>query len=244
MEKWLDLLTPSAAALALLLVIAVVVQAIRHGRAVRRLESRLAEREGAGARVSLDRLRSLQARSGISEGIDIPRPGLRGLGIALSTLVVLGGMGVGAWYLFIREDGATAVAPTTTTPTTSTSPKPKPKPVGEDPNVPANPDPLPLSPGAYTVLVLNGTNIAGAAARTVPLVQAGGYGTVEPDNATEKVKVSYVMYLPDKQVVADNVAKELGIKKHAPLDGYPEDRIGDVDAIVVVGEDLAKRNAP
>ncbi len=61
-DKWLELLTPSAAALAILFAIALVIQSIRHGRSLRRLETRLAEREGAGARVSLDRLRELQRR--------------------------------------------------------------------------------------------------------------------------------------------------------------------------------------
>ncbi len=61
-DKWLELLTPSAAALAILFAIALVIQSIRHGRSLRRLESRLAEREGAGARISLDRLRELQKK--------------------------------------------------------------------------------------------------------------------------------------------------------------------------------------
>ncbi len=71
-DKWLDLLTPSAAALAILFAVALVIQSIRHGRALRRLEGRLAEREGAGARVSLDRLRELQQRRTPSVPAEIP----------------------------------------------------------------------------------------------------------------------------------------------------------------------------
>lgn len=74
-DKWLDLLTPSAAALAIVFAVALVIQSIRHGRALRRLEGRMAEREGAGARVSLDRLRELQQRRTPSIPAEIPDPG-------------------------------------------------------------------------------------------------------------------------------------------------------------------------
>jgi len=63
-DKWLELLTPSAAALAIVFAIALVIQSIRHGRALRRLEGRISDQEGAGARVSLDRLRELQRSRG------------------------------------------------------------------------------------------------------------------------------------------------------------------------------------
>jgi hypothetical protein len=40
--SWLNLLTPSAAVIAIFLAIALVVQSFRHGRAIRRLEQQLA----------------------------------------------------------------------------------------------------------------------------------------------------------------------------------------------------------
>ena len=110
MQKWLDLLTPSAAALSLLLAIALVIQAIRHGRSVRRLESRLADREGAAARVSLDRLTQLQRRAGTSTGHqedkqrDSPRlPPVGNIAAIVAVLAVVAGTG---WYLFVRDGGS------------------------------------------------------------------------------------------------------------------------------------------
>lgn len=253
MQKWLDLLTPSAAALSLLLAIALVVQAIRHGRAVRRLESRLAEREGAAARVSLDRLSQLSRRSSTSTGTPAPKreregPQLPRLGnlaaIAAVIALVLGT----SWYLFIRDDGSGSAATSSTGVTTTagtTTQRPQPV-AGTNDQVPDNPTPLPQSKGAYTILVLNGSGVPKAAANMIPLVEAAGYKAAPPDNAsTSDERTSFVMYLPDKQEVADNVAKDLGIKRRVPLDGVSVTQdTQDVDAIVIVGLDLARRSSP
>jgi hypothetical protein len=250
-EKWLDLLTPSAAALSLLLVIALVVQAIRHGRAVRRLESRLADREGAAARVSLDRLAQLQRRvstssSATASGREGPR--LPGLGNVAAVTVVLALVAGTAWYLFIRDDSSNSAAPSAdqTTVVSATAP---PQTIGSTPNdkVPAKPEPLPQPKSAYTILVLNGSGVTGAAARIVnPEVQRFGWATAEPGNApTSDEQTSYVMFLPGKETVADNVAKDLEITTRVPLDGPGLNRdTSDVDAIVIIGKDLATRLSP
>ena len=252
MQKWLDLLTPSAAALSLLLAIALVVQAIRHGRAVRRLESRLAEREGAAARVSIDRLTQLTRRSGTSLAPsstprrDSPRlPPLGNVAAIAAVLALVLGTG---WYLFIRDGGdssaATSSNATTSAPATTTSRQPV---AAANNLVPENPAPLPQSKGAYTVLVLNGSGVPRAAANMNPLVATAGYHTTDVNNATttSPEKTSYVMYLPGKENVADNVAKDLGIKRRAPLDGVTVTQsTQDVDAIVIVGLDLARRSSP
>lgn len=256
MQKWLDLLTPSAAALSLLLAIALVVQAIRHGRAVRRLESRLAEREGAAARVSLDRLSQLSRRSGTSTDTLAPKskreregsrlPPLGNLAAIAAVIALVLGTG---WYLFIRDDGsgsaATSTTPTRSTATNTTTQAPQPVGAAND-QVPEDPAPLPQSKGAYTVLVLNGSGVPKAAANMVPLVETAGYKAAPPNNAsTSDEKTSFVMYLPDKQDVADNVAKDLGIKRRVPLDGVSVTQdTQDVDAIVIVGLDLARRSSP
>ena len=250
MQKWLDLLTPSAAALSLLLAIALVIQAIRHGRAVRRLESRLAEREGAAARVSIDRLTQLSRRSSTSIGPLKPRresPRLPPLGNAAAIAAVLALVLGTGWYLFIRDGGdssaATSSNATTSTPATTTSRQPV---SAANDLVPENPPPLPQSKGAYTVLVLNGSGVPRAAANMIPLVATAGYNTAKPNNAsTSDEKTSYVMYLPGKENVADNVAKDLGIKRRAPLDGVSVTQdTQDVDVIVIVGLDLARRSSP
>jgi hypothetical protein len=249
-EKWLDLLTPSAAALSLLLAIALVVQAIRHGRAVRRLESRLAEREGAGARVSLDRLTQLSRRSSTSSGLlkpDRESPRLPRLGNATAVAAVLVLVAGTGWYLFIRDDdgGSAATSSSATTATVATTTQRTPVSAAND-QVPENPEPLPQSKGAYTILVLNGSGVPKAAANMVPLVEAAGYKAAPPDNAsTSDEKSSFVMFLPDRQTVADNVAKDLGIKRRVPLDGVAVTQdTQDVDAIVIIGLDLARRSSP
>ena len=251
MQKWLDLLTPSAAALSLLLAIALVVQAIRYGRAVRRLESRLAEREGAAARVSIDRLAQLSRRSSTSSGLlkpdrDSPRlPPLGSVAAVAAVLALVAGTG---WYLFVRDGGdSSAATPTNARTAGAGTVTQRPQPVsGANDLVPENPAPLPQSKGAYTVLVLNGSGVQRAAANMIPLVQAAGYNAAQPDNAsTSDERTSYVMFLPDKQVVADNVAKDLGIKRRVPLDGVTVTQATqDVDAIVIVGLDLARRSSP
>jgi hypothetical protein len=251
-QKWLDLLTPSAAAFSLLLAIALVIQAIRHGRSVRRLEARLAEREGAAARVSLDRLTQLQRRAGTSTGLqegkqrDSPRlPPLGNLAAVVAVLAVVVGTG---WYLFIR-DGGSSTAATTTTKTgsaTASTTTQKPQPPNASGVVPTTPPPLDQSKSAYTVLVLNGSGVTGAAANLVPVVDQFGWHTATPGNAsTQTQKTSFVVFLPGKEAVADNLAIDLKITKKVPQDGVeiPADAT-DVDAIVIVGLDLATKRSP
>jgi hypothetical protein len=249
--KWIDLLTPSAAALALLVVLALAFQSIRQWRTVKRLEGRLAEREGAAARVSLSRIEELQARPHTSFRRSLPaRPSPRRAGAWAGILVVLALLAGGAWYLFVRDDGSSA----STSPRAARAAPPRSAgsrlaAVQASTVVPANPKPLPLSRAAYTVLVLNGSGVVGAARSVVvPLVQDAGYSPAPPENAsTQSEKTSFVLYLrnhPDGRLVAENVAKDLGIKRIFPNDGYPDSQVGDADAIVVVGRDLATRRTP
>ena len=251
MEKWLDLLTPSAAALSLLLAIALVIQVIRHGRSVRRLESRLAEREGAAARVSLDRLTQLQRRAGTSTGLlepkrDSPRlPPLGNIAAIVGVLAVVAGTG---WYLFVRDGGAdnsgpaTATSPTGATSSTATQPRTS----TSNNQVPATAPTLDQPKSAYTILVLNGSGVPRAAANLVPVVGQAGWNTAPPDNAsTSDEKTSFVMYLPDKEAIADSLAIDLAITKKLPLDGVTITQdIADVDAIVIIGLDLANKRSP
>ena len=66
--EWLDLVVPSAAILALFGVVALVVVAIRQGRAIRRLEERLARSGEAADEAPLQRIAELQARQRSSPG--------------------------------------------------------------------------------------------------------------------------------------------------------------------------------
>ncbi len=250
MEKWLDLLTPSAAALSLLLAIALVIQAIRHGRSVRRLETRLAEREGAAARVSLDRLTQLQRRAGTSTGLlDPKRPArTRPVGQVVAVAAVVAVMAGTGWYLFMRDGDSGQAGPTTTTRTTGTSTTAATKPLSPSANteVPTTPPTLAQPKSAYTILVLNGSGVPRAAANLVPLVQQNGWNAAPPDNAsTQDEKTSFVMYLAGKEAIADNIAIDLDITRKQPADGVEITQdITDVDAVVIIGVDLATRRSP
>ncbi|HJZ62151.1 MAG TPA: LytR C-terminal domain-containing protein [Miltoncostaeaceae bacterium] len=247
--KWIDLLTPSAAALALLVVLALLVQSIRQWRTVKRLEGRLEEREGAAARVSLTRIQELQSRPHTSFRRSLAvRPSPRRTGAWIGALVVVALLAGGAWYLFVRDDGSAATSSSRPRAATRT-PAARLAAAQATSVVPANPKPLPLSRAAYTVLVLNGSGVPGAARTVVvPLVQDAGYSPAQPENASsQNEKTSFVLYLrnrPDGRLIAENVAKDLGIKRIFPNDGYPDSQVGDADAIVVVGRDLAAGRTP
>ncbi len=253
-EKWLDLLTPSAAALALLLVLALLVQAIRHGRAVRRLEARLAEEEGAAARVSLDRLQQLQRRATTSSTVTSEARGPRAprgpsrLPAIAAVATVLGLVGLTSWYVFVKDDGGDSAAPTQSTETATSTPTPAKPPAASPQEIPATPEPLPSSKAAYTILALNGSGINRAAGdRVNPAIQQLGWQTTGPKNAPglSDLAVSFVIYIDGKEIIADNIGKDLGIKKKEPLSGFKLDAdTSNVDAIVVVGKDLAERFAP
>lgn len=240
---WLDLVVPSAAILALLGMLALVVVAVVQGHRIRKLEDRLAERGDAAEEASLQRIAELQARHRVSSGLPGIRDQMRVAGtIGLVVLVLVAAIG-GVWYLFLRGDGGgagTAAGSTTTAGTTTPAP---PSPVDAT-LVPAN---VPVIPdkSIYTLAVFNATGIAGAAGDVVAPALTGEGWTIPADlidnepNAVTGLKKSVVMYTAGKKRVAWNVAKDLGLKNAKPLDGYSPDQIGNADVVVVVGLDLA-----
>ncbi|MGE0026553.1 MAG: LytR C-terminal domain-containing protein [Thermoleophilia bacterium] len=239
--EWLDLVVPSAAILALFGVVALVFVAIRQGRTIRRLEQRLAERGEASIEAPLQRIAELQAREKVSSGRPAYSAQLRTAGVvglvALALLLAIGGI----WYLFVRDDGGgTADAPAASTTASRTTANP-PKPVDQTivpADVPAIPD-----KSIYTVQVFNASGVSGAAGDVIaPKLQGEGWNVPpaanEPNGETGR-KESVVMFTRGKRNVAWNVAKDLGIKRAPPVDGYTADQYGDADVIVLVGTDLA-----
>jgi LytR cell envelope-related transcriptional attenuator len=230
---WLQLLTPSLAILALFAAAALLVQSVRHGRAIRRMEERLAERGGSPAsQAALDRIAQLQARASTSQG-GLPeprRPGRIGA-VGGASVAVLALVGVGSWYLFARGDDGKA-RPRTTRPASVPTPSSN--------EVPATVPPL-ENKANYTVAVLNASGVEGAARLNVaPQVSASGYQVGNIGNAVRNdLARSLVMFAPGEQVVAWNVAKDLHITKITPLDGAAAPDVGNSDAVVIVGKDLA-----
>jgi len=239
---WLDLVVPSAAILALFGVVALVVVAILQGRKVRKLEDRLARTGEAADDAPLQRIAELQARHATSSGLPSASGQLRMAGmIALVAIALVAAVG-GVWYIFVRgEDGSTTASSPGTTSTSTTTTAAAPTPV--DTTLVPEDVPELADRGAYTVAVFNATGIAGAAGDVVaPALTNEGWSVpliANEPNAVTGVKKSVVMYSRGKRKVAWNVAKDLGVTRAPPLDGYTAEQIGDADVVVVVGLDLA-----
>jgi LytR cell envelope-related transcriptional attenuator len=244
---WLDLVTPSAAILGLFAAVGLIIVAIRQGRAIRRLEERLARQGEAATPAPLQRIAELQARQKVSSGTPSLDRQLRMVGaIVVAALVIVLAIG-GIWYLFVRGDGnsgATAQEPAAATATSTTGTAPgAPNPV-DSTLVPGDVPSL-GDPSRYTVAVFNASGITGIARTVVaPALQNEGFQvptslvTNPPDGATDRAQ-SVVMWTKGNKRVAWNVAKILGIKRAPPLDGYTPAQVGNAAAIVLVGRDLA-----
>ena len=149
----------------------------------------------------------------------------------------------GLWYLFVRDDGgssATGDTPAATTTASDRTTANPPKPVNQT-IVPG--DVRSVDKSVYTVAVFNASGVSGAAGDiTAPKLEGEGWniGLVanEPNNDTGRQE-SVVMYTRGKRKVAWNVAKDLGIKRAPPVDGYTPEQYGDADVIVLVGLDIA-----
>jgi LytR cell envelope-related transcriptional attenuator len=241
--EWLDLVVPTVAILAAFAAIGLIVTAIRQGRAIRRLEERLARSGDASVDAPLQRIADLQARHATSSGRspDIQRQLRIGAVVAVTALVLVAAGG-GIWYLFVRDDGGSASAdssqPAATQQGAQTAPALPP------PDQAAVPEDVPqIDKGAHTVAVFNASGIDGVAGDIVaPALENEGYQVPlvanPPDGDTDRQK-SVVMYSKGQRKAAQNVASDLGITRAPPLDGYTNDQVGDADVIVLVGLDIA-----
>ncbi len=240
--EWLDLVVPTVAILAAFAAIGLIITAIRQGRAIRRLEERLARTGDAAADAPLQRIADLQARHATSSRgtPDIQRQLRMGAVVGVSALILVAAAG-GIWYLFIRDDGGSASAdtgPPAAAQPTQTAPAAPP------PDQAAVPEEVPqIDKTAHTVAVFNASGIDGVAGDLVaPALENEGYQVPlvanPPDGDTDRQK-SVVMYAQGERKAAQNVARDLGIARAPPLDGYTDDQVGDADVVVLVGMDIA-----
>jgi hypothetical protein len=241
--EWLDLVVPSVAILAFFAVIGLIVTAVRQGRAIRRLEERLARTGDAAVEAPLQRIADLQARHAPSSGSpDIQRQLRFGAVIGVSALVLVALIG-GIWYLFIRDDNGSASADTGR-PAASTQQQQQTAPAAPPPDQALVPDEVPqIDKSAHTVAVFNASGIDGVAGDLVaPALENEGYQVPlvanPPDGDTDRQR-TVVMYSPNQRRAAQNVASDLGVARAPPLDGYTPDQVGDADVIVLVGLDIA-----
>lgn len=157
----------------------------------------------------------------------------RGFLMGIAVLLAVAIIGVGGWWFFLRGDDSASTPAASGTQTTAT--------VADTGEVPEDIPPV-ANKAAYTVAVLNASNITGAAANKVaPRVQADGYTLGVVDNATKQdLTASEVQYVKGRKEVAWNLAKDLGITRAVEVNSLAQGRIGTADVVVVVGKDLAK----
>ena len=246
----LELIAPATGIIALFAVIACIVQLIRQGRAIRRLEDRLREGGVSAADASLERIRQLQTRAEISSGTT------RGAGptVMVGAVLALAVIAAGSWLLFFRGDadadaGDASPPATTAERTTATSTEGNGATTASTTPSEANPDRVPAdvpplaNKAQVTVAVFNASGVSGAArGKVAPRLEDAGYfiGTVadSPDGRSDLAR-SFVMWPEGKQEVAWNVAKDLGIREAPQLDGLTREQIGNADVAVFIGTDLA-----
>src|SRR5262249_17929256 len=208
------------------------------GRQLRRVERRAAERGTLAVRGGPERLAELRGPAPPSTAPP-PRGSRRGLVAAAVGVVVVALAGVGAWWLWLRDDGGKASPASTPAPAASA----RPTGLGPDPEtvVPRVLPVLPHEPSYYQVAILNGTSVNGAARRLIaPRVEGAGFGLGRVGDAPSNAQArSIVMFPPGRRVVALAVARDLNIHRVSPIDGVPEALTGPVDAVVIVGCDLA-----
>ncbi|MGB1803333.1 MAG: LytR C-terminal domain-containing protein, partial [Miltoncostaeaceae bacterium] len=194
-------------------------------------------RQAAAAKAAEKEARRSRGRADEAGAGDADDSAGRGLVLGAIAIVVIGLLGAGGWYLFIRDDGS-AGTPTTAQSTTQASTGTT---TTDSGIVPEDVPPL-ANKAAYTVAVLNASNVTGAAANKVaPRVQADGYTLGVVDNASEQgLTESQVQYVKGRKEVGWNLAKDLGITRAVAVDSLAQGRIGTADAVVIVGTDLAK----
>jgi len=200
-------------------------------------QSRQTARQAAAAKAAEQEARRSRARADEAGADDADDAAGRGLVLGAIAIVVIGLLGAGGWYLFIRDDGSAgtpAAAQSTTQASTGTT-------TTDSGIVPEDVPPL-ANKAAYTVAVLNASNVTGAAANKVaPRVQADGYTLGVVDNASKQgLTDSLVQYVKGRREVGWNLAKDLGITRAVEVDSLAQGRIGTADAVVIVGTDLAK----
>ncbi len=86
--------------------------------------------------------------------------------------------------------------------------------------------------------VLNGTTVAGLAAKVGDRVEGLGFqlGNVT-NNSDQSRNESVVLYAPDHQREAATVARKLGISQREPIDAASQALAGDAGVVVVAGSD-------
>ena len=244
--SWLNLLTPSAAIIAIFLAVALVVQSIRHGRQIRRIEQQINAAGIASYDPTLDRLKEL---SGLSERPDPTSrtrtgQGRRPLiiaGIVLAAIIVVGIIWalVGGGGSSSRSSASTGGAKTQTRAANATTHT-----ATTAASLCANVAPV-ANPAAVKVSVYNGSGVAGAARNIVgPKITGVGYtlGTVGNAPGATVSAASSIQYVTKTDVpAACSIATALSVAPThiSALSVITPAQAGTSGVVVVVGKDIA-----
>jgi LytR cell envelope-related transcriptional attenuator len=251
--SWLNLLTPSAAIIAIFLALALVVQSFRHGRQIRRLEQQLTSAGLASYDPTLERLKAL---SGLAKPTPQKETTTRQPIASRRTQVIVAtavGMLIAAgiaWAVVAHKSSATtgtSAKPTahptrTSHASTATGPTTT-RPALTSACATAAPD---SNPSATTVSVYNGSGVAGAAGKVVgPKIASLGYtlGTIgNAPNGVSNAAVSSIQYVARPNLnAACSVATALGVAPShvSGLTVMPASQAGNAGVVVLVGRDIA-----
>lgn len=252
--SWLNLLTPSAAVLAIFLGIALVIQSFRHGRQIRRIEQQIASAGLTAYDPTLERLKEL---SGLSEkkppaedratGRPIASRRTQIIVAAIVGVVIIAGV---AWAVSSHNSSSskpsTSAKATTHTATTHTATSTKTT-VTTPAAVVSCATATPISnPSDVTVSVYNASGVPGAAGKVIgPKLTSIGYsvGTIgNAPNGVSDATVSSVQYVTKSDLpAACSVATALGVSTHdvTALTVMPGSQAGSARVVVLVGRDIA-----
>lgn len=147
-------------------------------------------------------------------------------GVAVVELAALVVLAVGAIARPVAQEAQRVAVERTLPPVARSAPAPK----AEPSRVPAA-----LPRGETAVVVLNGNGVAGAAAEVGDRVKRLGYVLGAVGNAPRSdYGRTLVMYRPGREAEARRLARDLGVRVVAPLDGLtPAELLGAHVALVV-----------
>ena len=204
--SWFNLLTPSAAVIAIFLAIALVIQSFRHGRQIRRLEQQIASAGLTAYDPTLERLKALSGlsekkhRSGSGDDGRAPIASRRTQIIVAVVVAVLIAAGI-AWAVKAHNSTSSAKSGASAKSTTTPAPTHRVTHTGTTHVVTAScATAAPVaSPSTVTVAVYNGSGVAGAARNVIgPKLTSVGYTvgtTANAPNGLSDAATSSVQYV-------------------------------------------------
>jgi hypothetical protein len=148
-------------------------------------------------------------------------------GVAVVELAALVVLAVGAIAEPVAEEAQRVAVERTLAPVERPAPTPRAEPTSE---------PVALPRGETAVVVLNGNGVAGAAAGAGERIKRLGYVLGAVGNAPRADYArTLVMYRPGREAEGRRLARDLGVRVVAPLDGLTPGELMGAHAALVIG---------